>query len=211
MNLFYSQMLTILLNTRWMTTDDMITYVFCVHRSSFSGQLGCRADWYSDISLSSAWRCSCKHGNWSRVRELQKFFPPTCKISPVLINTDSQGSETHIPAGVSSVLDPEPQNQTGSASGRAAAASASQLKALAEAAQLTCVHKPRTWVERHHATRNAIQRQNRVRQGVQHNVFHLQQPGLRNLCHWGSDRATKHGGWKTIWRLLQHTHTYTHF
>ncbi|XP_035760854.1 glutathione hydrolase 7-like [Neolamprologus brichardi] len=31
--------------------------------------------------------------------------------------------------------------------------------------------------ERHHVSRNAIQRQNRVRQGVQHHSYHLQQPG----------------------------------
>lgn len=107
-----------------------------------------------------------------------------------LEKTDAQTSASplHVDAVVNmetevSAFDPEPQNQTGSPSGRAAAASVSQLKALAQAVPLSFVPKGRSWVERHHTARNAIQRQNRVRQGVQHNVFHLQQPGLRNLCH----------------------------
>lgn len=80
-------------------------------------------------------------------------------------------------------FDAEPPTQAGNPSGRAAAASVSQLKALVQVAPLSFTPKGCTWVERHHTTRNAIQRQNRVRQGVQHSVFHLQQPGLRNHCH----------------------------
>ncbi|XP_041817269.1 tumor protein p53-inducible nuclear protein 2 [Chelmon rostratus] len=82
-----------------------------------------------------------------------------------------------------SVLDPEPADQGSSATSRAIAGSVSRPKALVEVAQLTCIQKANTWVDRHHMTRNAIQRQNRVRQGVQHHSFHLQQPGHRSLSH----------------------------
>lgn len=46
-----------------------------------------------------------------------------------------------------------------------------------------CVQKEKAWAQRHSSSRNAIQRQNRVRQGIQQQAFHLHQPGLRNLCH----------------------------
>nr|XP_046240623.1 tumor protein p53-inducible nuclear protein 2 [Scatophagus argus] len=82
-----------------------------------------------------------------------------------------------------SVLDPEPTVQSSSASSQAITGSVSQPKALLEVTQLTCIQKTKTWADRHHVTRNSIQRQNRVRQGVQHHFFHLQQPGHRNLCH----------------------------
>ncbi len=89
---------------------------------------------------------------------------------------------------LSSVLDPEPTAQSSSSGGsssasRAIAGSVSQPKALVEVMQLTCVQKAKAWTDRHHMTRNAIQRQNRVRQGVQHHSFHLQQPGHRHLSH----------------------------
>ncbi|XP_044076113.1 tumor protein p53-inducible nuclear protein 2 [Siniperca chuatsi] len=80
-----------------------------------------------------------------------------------------------------SVLDPEPTVQ--SRGGRATTGSVSQPKAVVEVTQLTCTHKAKAWDDRHHMSRNAIERQNRVRQGVQHHSFHLQQPGHRNLSH----------------------------
>ncbi|KAM9362195.1 tumor protein p53-inducible nuclear protein 2 [Symphorus nematophorus] len=82
-----------------------------------------------------------------------------------------------------SVVDPEPTDQSSSSTSRAVTGSASQPKAVVEVTPLTCIQKAKTWADRHYMTRNAIQRQNRVRQGVQHHVFHLQQPGHRNLCH----------------------------
>lgn len=65
----------------------------------------------------------------------------------------------------------------------AVSVSFSQPKVLAEVTQLTCNQKAKAWAERHQISRNSIQRQNRVRQGVQHQSFHLQQPGHRNLGH----------------------------
>ncbi|XP_042365159.1 tumor protein p53-inducible nuclear protein 2 [Plectropomus leopardus] len=83
-----------------------------------------------------------------------------------------------------SVLSPKPAVQTNnSSSSRAIADSFPQPKALLEVTQLTCVQKAKAWADPHHMSRNAIQRQNRVRQGVQHHSFHLQQPGHRNLSH----------------------------
>ncbi|XP_035518400.1 tumor protein p53-inducible nuclear protein 2 [Morone saxatilis] len=83
----------------------------------------------------------------------------------------------------SSVLDPEPTVQSSIATSREITGSVSQPKALLEVTQLACTQKAKAWTDRHHMTRNAIQRQNRVRQGVQHHSFHLQQPGHRNLSH----------------------------
>ncbi|XP_040926885.1 tumor protein p53-inducible nuclear protein 2 [Betta splendens] len=77
-----------------------------------------------------------------------------------------------------SVSDPEATVQTSPAS-----ASFSQPKALTEAMQSACIQKAKALADRHHVSRNAIQRLNRVRQGVQHPSFHLQQPGHRNLSH----------------------------
>ncbi|XP_045884682.1 tumor protein p53-inducible nuclear protein 2 [Micropterus dolomieu] len=84
-----------------------------------------------------------------------------------------------------SVLEPEPAVQSSSTSttSRAITGSFSQPKASAEVTQLTCIQKAKAWTDRHHTSRNAIERQNRVRQGVQHHSFHLQQPGHRNLSH----------------------------
>lgn len=79
-----------------------------------------------------------------------------------------------------SVLDPEPTVQSSS---RAITGSVPQPQAVLEVTQLTCVQKAKAWADPHHMSRNAIQRQNRVRQGVQHHSFHLQQPGHRNLSH----------------------------
>ncbi|XP_056293879.1 tumor protein p53-inducible nuclear protein 2 [Pseudoliparis swirei] len=82
-----------------------------------------------------------------------------------------------------SVFDPEPTVQSSSSSGGAIPSSVSQPRAVLEVTQLTCVQKAKAWADPHHMSRNAIQRQNRVRQGVQHQYYHLQQPGHRNLSH----------------------------
>ena len=66
---------------------------------------------------------------------------------------------------------------------RAMTVSFSQPDALAELTQLTCIQKAKALADRHHVSRNAIQRQNRVCQGVQRHSFHLQQPGHRSLGH----------------------------
>ncbi|XP_068451006.1 tumor protein p53-inducible nuclear protein 2 [Clinocottus analis] len=79
-----------------------------------------------------------------------------------------------------SVSGPEPTVQSSS---RAILGSVSQTQAVLEVTQLTCAQKAKAWADPHHMSRNAIQRQNRVRQGVQHQSFHLQQPGHRNLSH----------------------------
>ncbi|AWP03328.1 Tumor protein p53-inducible nuclear protein 2 isoform 2 [Scophthalmus maximus] len=82
-----------------------------------------------------------------------------------------------------SVPDAEPAIQTTSSSSPTISGSFSHPKALAEVTQSTCIQKAKVWADRHHVSRNAIQRQNRVRQAVQHHSFHLQQPGHRNLSH----------------------------
>ncbi|XP_033181884.1 tumor protein p53-inducible nuclear protein 2 [Anabas testudineus] len=82
-----------------------------------------------------------------------------------------------------SALEPELTVHTSSTTSPAISGSFSQPKALAEVTQSTCIQKAKAWVDRHHMSRNTIQRQNRVRQGVQHHSFHLQQPGHRNLSH----------------------------
>ncbi|XP_069368010.1 tumor protein p53-inducible nuclear protein 2 [Paralichthys olivaceus] len=81
-----------------------------------------------------------------------------------------------------SASDTEPTVQSSSSSG-VVSGSFSQPKVLAEVTQFTCIQKAKAWTERHHMSRNAIQRQNRVRQGVQHHSFNLQQPGHRNPSH----------------------------
>uniref|UniRef100_A0A8D0ABE3 Uncharacterized protein n=1 Tax=Sander lucioperca TaxID=283035 RepID=A0A8D0ABE3_SANLU len=93
-----------------------------------------------------------------------------------------RGTEAVIPLS-SNVLDQEPTVQSSSTTGRAITGSVSQPKALEEVTQLTCIQKAKAWADPHRMSRNAIQRQNRVRQGVQHHSFHLQQPGHRNISH----------------------------
>ncbi|XP_060926426.1 tumor protein p53-inducible nuclear protein 2 [Limanda limanda] len=78
-----------------------------------------------------------------------------------------------------SVSDTKPTAQSSSSG----VLSFSQPKVLSEVTQVTSVQKAKAWTERHHMSRNAIQRQNRVHQGVQHHSFNLQQPGHRNLSH----------------------------
>lgn len=85
-------------------------------------------------------------------------------------------------SSLSSVVDPEPTGQSNSTH-PAVAGAAPQLKPLTIVEQLTLVQKARTWADRHHVTRNTLQRHNRVRLGVQQSLFHLQQPGRRSLAH----------------------------
>lgn len=56
-------------------------------------------------------------------------------------------------------------------------------KGLAHAPLSACVQKAKAWAQRHSTSRNSIQRQNRLRQGIQQHAFPLHQPGHRNLCH----------------------------
>lgn len=106
-------------------------------------------------------RWQCLSNMWEE-KETEMFHPPfTC---------------------LSSVVDQELTGQDGVAR-PAAAGVAAQLKPLMVAEQL--LEKTRTWTDRHHVTRNTMQRHNRVRQGVQQSRFHLQQPGRRSLAHWG--------------------------
>ncbi|XP_041639505.1 tumor protein p53-inducible nuclear protein 2 [Cheilinus undulatus] len=83
--------------------------------------------------------------------------------------------------------DPEPTVQssstTTSSSSRPIPSSVFQPKALLDVSQLSSIQKAKAWADRHQTTRNAIQRQNRVRQGIHHHSFPLQQPGHRNLSH----------------------------
>ncbi|XP_054473608.1 tumor protein p53-inducible nuclear protein 2 [Anoplopoma fimbria] len=96
-------------------------------------------------------------------------------------NSDLQGDTVANVENDISVLDPEPTVE--SSSSRAITGSVSQPKAVLEVTQLTCSQKAKARADPHHMSRNAIQRQNRVRQGLQHHSFHLQQPGQRNLSH----------------------------
>uniref|UniRef100_H3C9R5 Uncharacterized protein n=1 Tax=Tetraodon nigroviridis TaxID=99883 RepID=H3C9R5_TETNG len=88
-----------------------------------------------------------------------------------------QAANTQAP-DVSSLLDPEPAGQSG-----AARPAAAQLRPPIAPEQLSLIPKGRTWAERHHGTRHNMQRHNRVRQGIQPSLFHLQQPGRRSLAH----------------------------
>ncbi|XP_069007742.1 tumor protein p53-inducible nuclear protein 2 [Embiotoca jacksoni] len=72
---------------------------------------------------------------------------------------------------------------TGIVPSQATSGSFFQPKALAQMTQLTCIQKEKAWADRHHVSRNALQRQNRFHQGVQQHSFNLQQPGHRSLSH----------------------------
>lgn len=87
-------------------------------------------------------------------------------------------------------LEPTVQTSSTTSSSRAITGLISQPQTLAEVTQLTSVQKAKSCADRHHMSRNAIQRQNRVHHGVQHHSFHLQQPGHRNLSHWSSGCTT---------------------
>nr|XP_057921151.1 tumor protein p53-inducible nuclear protein 2 isoform X2 [Doryrhamphus excisus] len=85
-----------------------------------------------------------------------------------------------------SVTDPESEQSTDQSGGTAskrgvASALLSPPEALQELTKLTCRKASRT--SSHCMSRNAIQRQNRVRQGCQQHSFPLQQPGHRTLSH----------------------------
>lgn len=84
-----------------------------------------------------------------------------------------------------SVLDQETtvQRSNNSAPSEAVTGSVFHPKAMLEVTQLTSIQKAKAWTDRHYMTRNAIQRQNRIRQGVHHHSFPLQQPGHRHLSH----------------------------
>lgn len=112
-------------------------------------------------------------------QENQDADVPDIQQSNSAINADTDTTlET-----VTSATDPEPTVQTSNttSNSRAIIGLVSQPKTLAEVTQLT--QKAKCCADRHHMSRNAIQRQNRVRQGVQHQSFHLQQPGHRTLSH----------------------------
>lgn len=102
--------------------------------------------------------------------------------------TDSQPSvprgNTNMETDCAVDADPTVQSRsTTTTATQSMSSSFSKPKAVAEITQLTCVQKAKVSAERHHVSRNAIQRQNRVRQGVQHHSYHLQQPGYRSLSH----------------------------
>ncbi|KAF3689503.1 hypothetical protein EXN66_Car005175 [Channa argus] len=80
-------------------------------------------------------------------------------------------------------LAPEPEVQTSTTTSRAISGSSSQPKPLAKVTQSACIQKAKAWADRHHMSRNSIQRKNRIRQGVHPHSFYLQQPGHRNLSH----------------------------
>lgn len=112
-------------------------------------------------------------------QENQDADVPDIQQSNSAINADTDTTlET-----VTSATDPEPTVQISNttSNSRAIIGLVSQPKTLAEVTQLT--QKAKSCADRHHMSRNAIQRQNRVRQGVQHQSFHLQQPGHRTLSH----------------------------
>lgn len=83
----------------------------------------------------------------------------------------------------SSVLSPDTQDPNKNHAHEAVHGILYQPKGLAHVPLCACVQKAKAWAQRRASSRNAIQRQNRIRQGVQHQAFHLQQPGHRSLCH----------------------------
>lgn len=96
-------------------------------------------------------------------------------------NSAAPGDTMSLQETDTSVADPEPVVQSGNTSTPAGAFCPS--KVLPEVTQFSCIQKAKAWADRHHTSRNGIQRQNRVRQGVQQHSFHLQQPGQRSLGH----------------------------
>lgn len=98
-------------------------------------------------------------------------------------NSEAHGDTVSQQETDPSVSDPEPAVQSGNTTSQAVAGALCQPKVVAEVTQLSCIHKAKAWADRHHTSRNGIQRQNRLRQGVQQHSFHLQQPGQRSLGH----------------------------
>lgn len=152
----------------------------CLNRGQFGREPGSRAAGRGTVQLSSApgqqghkhesLRCDQVRGIVYRtfVRE---------KENNVIIKMLHLASSC-----LSSLADPEPASQS-SANCPAAAGVAAQLKHPKVVEQLTLIQKARTWADRHHVTRNSMQRHNRARQGLQQSLFHLQQPGRRSLAH----------------------------
>lgn len=85
--------------------------------------------------------------------------------------------------GDSSVMSPETQAPNNNHAYGAVHGVLCPPKGLAHAPLSACVQKAKAWAQRHSTSRNAIQRQNRLRQGIQQQAFPLHQPGHRNLCH----------------------------
>lgn len=106
---------------------------------------------------------------------------------------------------LSRLVDPEPAVES-SATHPAVAGVAAQLKPSIAVKQITLHQKARTWADRHHVTRNSMQRHNRVRQGIPQSLFHLQQPGRHNLAHWAS-HTEPHTLSSTHWTSHTEPHT----
>ncbi|XP_071773572.1 tumor protein p53-inducible nuclear protein 2 [Centroberyx gerrardi] len=84
------------------------------------------------------------------------------------------------------MLEREPSVQSSSTTSQViSSSSVSHAEALAKVTQVTRVQRAQAWVERHHLSRNAIQRQNCARQRSQHHTHntYLHQPGHRNPSH----------------------------
>ncbi|CAL1608678.1 unnamed protein product [Knipowitschia caucasica] len=82
-----------------------------------------------------------------------------------------------------SAISSETQDQKKKSAAEALPAVLSLSKAVGPGTPCVCVHKAKDWVPRHGLSRRAMQRQNRIRQGVHPQSFHLQQPGQRSLYH----------------------------
>ncbi|CAN9512489.1 unnamed protein product [Ophioblennius macclurei] len=98
----------------------------------------------------------------------------------------------NIEADCTSEAEPEVQNSSSVGEGgdnsdtstsRVASGAFSQPKTQTEIERVMWIHRAKAWADRHYVSRNAIQRQNRVRHGVQAHSFQLQQPGNRSLGH----------------------------
>lgn len=97
-------------------------------------------------------------------------------------DTTVQGSPLSLQDG-NSVTAPETQDQNKTNANASVQRILFESKALAHAPLSICVQRAKALAQRHSTSRNAIQRQNRIRQGIQQQAFHLHQPGHRNLCH----------------------------
>ncbi|XP_034023604.1 tumor protein p53-inducible nuclear protein 2 [Thalassophryne amazonica] len=82
-----------------------------------------------------------------------------------------------------SMLDQESTVGSNNTSSQTLAALLSHTAATAKMTQLTSIQKAKAWADRHHMSRNVIQRRNRVCREVHHHSFQLQQPGHRSLSH----------------------------
>uniref|UniRef100_G3P729 Uncharacterized protein n=1 Tax=Gasterosteus aculeatus TaxID=69293 RepID=G3P729_GASAC len=148
-----------------------------ITRLLFGGQEEAPEDVKSGEAVEEGWLVVSHPEAGSAENQCAKLTPETQSS-----NTAAQGATVANVESDISVLDPEHTVETSSSSS-IITGSVSQPKAVLEVTQLTSMQKAKTWADPHHMSRNAIQRQNRVRQGVQHQSFHLQQPGQRNLSH----------------------------